>query len=370
MNFRKFLVGALCFLALGTSVTSCSDDDDKIVMNDEGSKVELPGRRAYILYEGQFAAGAETNGTGIAFYAPNKDAEGNPNIYKFQNDKELGNLGQTMIEDDDFIYVVVSASKAVVKLNEACVEVGRCNLPTAEGKETDARYITEEDGFLYVTQYGGTVCKINAESMKLVDTFVGVSYLEGIAEHNGNLYVANSRSTSKEVLVFNTANPKAKPASIEVVTNPSSLFEEDDMIYVISNGNYAEISNQFQVIDPRTNTSKVIAKATRMAKGNNDLIYLVDTKSDWSTGVTENTLFSYNTKTQQLNNESFLKNAPKEVLTGNIYMIATDEDTNEIYVGITDYTNPGTVYRFDGNGNLKESFSAGGINPNTMVFVD
>ena len=368
MKFRKFLVGALCFLALGTSFTACSDDDD--VMNDNGSKVELPGRRAYILYEGPFAQGAATNGTGIAFYAPNKDAEFNPNLYKFQNGKELGNLGQTMIEEDDFIYVVVSGSKAVVKLNEACVEVGRCNLNNEEGKENDARYITAEDGFLYVSQYGGTISKINAKTMKLVDTFKGGNYLEGIAECNGKLYVANSRGAAKDVLVFNAASPSLQPESIEVVVNPSSLMEEDDMIYVISNGNYGDIKNQFQVIDPRTKTSTVIAQATRMAKGNNDLIYLVDTKSDWSAGTTENRLFSYNTKTKKLNNQSFLTNAPAEILSGNIYMIAADDDTDEIYVGVTDYVNNGKIYRFDRNGSLKDTFDAGGINPNTMLFVD
>ena len=367
MNFRKFLVGALCFLALGTSFTACSDDDE-VVMNDNGSKIELPGRRAYILYEGGFAQGAEFNDTGISFYAPNKDGENNPNIYKFQNDKELGNLGQSMIEYNDFIYVVVSGSKSVVKLNEACVEIARCNFASEEGKETDARYITAENGFLYVTQYGGTVSKIDANSMKVVKTFKGGNYLEGIAECDGNLYVANSRGTAKEILVFNEA--KVQPDTIEVVTNPSAVLEEDDMIYVISNGNYNDIHNQFQVINPKNKTSKVIAQATRMAEGIGDLIYLVDTKSDWAAGTTENKLFSYNTKTQQINNQSFLNNAPKEITNGNIYMIAVDDDTDEIYVGVTDYATPGTIYRFDRNGNLKDTFSAGGVNPNSMVFVD
>ena len=372
MDFKRILVGALCFLAMGMSFTACSDDDEVIkndeVMNDDGSKIELPGRRAYILYEGAFAQGADFNNTGISFYAPNKDGESNPNIYKFQNDKELGNLGQTMIEYDDFIYVVVSGSKSVVKLNEACVEVGRCNFTKDADKETDARYITAEDGFLYVTQYGGTVSKIDANTMKEVSTFKGGNYLEGIAEHNGNLYVANSRGTAKEILVFNET--KAQPDTIEVVTNPSAVLEEDDMIYVISNGNYADIHNQFQVINPQTKKSKVIAQAGRMAKGNDDLIYLVDTKSDWAAGTTDNKLFSYNTKTQSLNEQSFLKNAPKEITNGNIYMISVDDDTDEIYIGVTDYSTDGTIYRFDRNGNLKESFSAGGVNPNTMIFVD
>lgn len=40
-------------LMLGVSFTSCSDDDDDS-KNDEGSKVELPENRVYILNEGSY----------------------------------------------------------------------------------------------------------------------------------------------------------------------------------------------------------------------------------------------------------------------------------------------------------------------------
>lgn len=368
MDLRKFLVGALCFLTLGASFTSCSDDDD--VMNDEGSKVELPNRRAYILYEGAFKAGEPSNDTGIAFYAPNRDAEFNANIYKLQNGKDLGNLGQHMIEEDDFIYVTASTSCSVIKLNEACVEVGRCNFE----KGNDPRYMVAENGFLFVTHYGGSVSKIDTRSMQVVKTLQlhGGEQVEGIAECNGKLYIANAYTPDfkylKDIFVVNPHDMTLE-STIQVADNPKTVIEEEDQVFVLSLGNYKEVQSQLQVIDPRSKKVTPIAPASFMAEGSNDRIFLVKVEYDanWQPA---NKFFSYNAKTRQLDEQSFLKNAPAEVVSGNVYMISVDDDTDEIYVGVTDYTNPGTVFRFDRDGNFVEKFTAGGINPNCMVFVD
>ena len=58
-------------LMLGVSFTSCSDDDDDSKKNDEGSKVELPENRVYILNMGSY----QKNNAGITFYAPNKSLD-------------------------------------------------------------------------------------------------------------------------------------------------------------------------------------------------------------------------------------------------------------------------------------------------------
>ena len=371
MNFRKFLVGALCFLALGTSFTSCSDDDD--VMNDEGSKVELPGRRAYILYEGPFAQGEETNGTGISFYAPNHDKDFISNIYKYQNGKELGNLGQHMVNDNDFIFVTLSTTSSVVKLNEAGVEQekeARCNFE----KGHDPRFMVAEGGYLYVSHYGGSVSKIDQRSMQVVKSLKidGGQQLEGIAECNGKLYVANAYTPNFEYLqdIF-VINPQTMTLenTIKVADNPTTIIEEEDQLFVLSKGNYNDVQSQLQVIDPRTQQVTYIAPASFIAEGNHDRIFIVNVEYDANWKPT-NKFCSYNAKTRQLSEQTFVNNAPEEMLQENIYMISVDDDTNEIYIGTSDYKTPGTVYRFDANGNFKEKFSAGGVNPNTMIFVD
>ena len=62
MKVRSLLFSTLCMLAISVTFTSCSDDDDA-PWNDEGTKVELPQRRMFILNEGK----ADNNNAGIAF---------------------------------------------------------------------------------------------------------------------------------------------------------------------------------------------------------------------------------------------------------------------------------------------------------------
>ena len=54
MKLRSLFFGTLCMLMLGVSFTSCSDDDDDSKKNDEGSKMELPENRVYILNMGSY----------------------------------------------------------------------------------------------------------------------------------------------------------------------------------------------------------------------------------------------------------------------------------------------------------------------------
>jgi|GEM_PF-3186964 len=88
MKVRSLLFGMLCMLALSASLVSCSDEDD--VLDDSGSTVSLPQVRAYFLNEGT----QKENNAGIMFYAPNGDAASISDIFKMQNNAQLGDVGQ------------------------------------------------------------------------------------------------------------------------------------------------------------------------------------------------------------------------------------------------------------------------------------
>ena len=93
MKLRSLFFGTLCMLMLGVSFTSCSDDDDDSKKNDEGSKVDLPENRVYILNMGSY----QKNNAGITFYAPNKSLDVIDDIFFKQNNAKLGDAGQDMI---------------------------------------------------------------------------------------------------------------------------------------------------------------------------------------------------------------------------------------------------------------------------------
>ena len=357
---------ALCSLMLGIGFASCSDDDE----NDLNTKpIEPETYPAYILNEGAWGA----NNANITSFMPNYKAENLSDVYLKTNGKKMGDVANAMMEEDDNIYVVLNGSKYVARLDLTIKEQARYTFPEGEGTP---RCIDVEDDYAYVTQYGGQVSKLNIKEMTLAGTFKGGDNLEGIVEKDGKLYVANSYAVdgsnnwiyNKEVFVIDAKNMTLEK-TIEVVDNPTKMYEIDDQIYLISAGNYADVAGALQVIDPKTGTSKVILNdVTKITEGLNGLIYGVRSTYDANWQLT-NSFFTYNPKTGAISETSFLQDAPSSFATDAIYLLEVDEP-NFIYVGTTDYQNTGTIYTFDKEGKFFHSFDCGGINPSAMIFVD
>lgn len=158
MKVRSLFYSTLCMLLLGVSFTACSDDDDDNRKNDEGSQIELPNQRVYILNEGSY----QKNNAGITFYDPTMSCPIIEDIFQKQNNAKLGDTGQDMIEYNDFIYVAMYGSSYITKLNEACVEQKRYAFTPEQGQP---RYLAAEDGKLYVTLSSGHVARLDANTL-------------------------------------------------------------------------------------------------------------------------------------------------------------------------------------------------------------
>ena len=359
MRTRSLLFTMLCSLMLGISFTACSDDDeDKLIIDPE----DYP---AYILNEGIWGS----NNANISRFFPSYKGI-DSDYYQQVNGKLMGDLANAMIEEDNNIYVVIGGSKYVARLDFNCVEQARYYFPEGEG---EPRCIDVEDGYAYVTQHGGQVSKLDAQTLKLVSTFKGGDNLEGIVEKDGKLYVANAwkgvYDFNKELLVIN-AETMTKTGSIDVVLNPVQVQEIDDKIYVISQGNYEDVQAVLQVIDTKAGTSKVIVNdVDKITEGHNGLIYGVRSTydADWNT---INSFFTYNPKKGTVSETSFLQDAPSSISSTAIYLLEVGGYADFIYIGISDYVTNGTIYQFDASGKLLQSFDSGGINPNAMIFID
>lgn len=371
MQFRKLFFSLCCTVALGASLAACSED--KELFDDSGSQVTLPAHRAFILNEGTQGA----NNATLSFYAPDKDADFIKDIFYTQNQAKLGDTGQTMIEYNNDLYAIISGSRYLIRMNTAGVEKQRYAIPASEG---DPRYLAADNGYIYMTQYGGRVTKLDANTLQVVATFEGGANLEGIAECDGKLYVANSYTKNDagyqyhtDLFVINAADMKLE-TTLTVDLNPNQVLEEDGKIFLISWGNYADKGYSAQMIDPKDNyKSTALGVATNMTVGD-DKVYFVNSETDysnWPHTSTTNTFFSYDVKTATVHSSSFLKNAPAELATSSVYMMSVDDKNGDIYIGVTFYSNSdGTMYRFDRNGNFVEKFDCGGQNPKTIVFID
>lgn len=369
MKVRSLLFGMLCMLALGASLASCSDDDDDS-LDDGGSKVTLPQTRAFFLNEGSYGH----NNAGLAFYAPNKDADFISDIYKTQNNAKLGDLGQSMIEYEDEIYIAVSGSNYLTKLNAAGVELKRVSFVDDNDLSAGIRYIDAENGYIYASFYGGAVAKINAKTLEVVDKLTGLGdNLEGVAICSDMLYVSDSYKLlpdgtyqyNAEVKVIDLRSFELKE-TLTVGVNPNTLIEEDDKVFLISWGNYDNIGYSLQMIDPAANNKVTeLGSATRMC-ADDDILYL--TYSNYTNPTAS--FFTYNIKTGKMDEASFLKDIPEKLKTSTVYMLEVNDDNGDFYIGTSEYTTNSTIYRFKKDGTFIEKFDAGGINPNSAVFFN
>lgn len=357
MKFRSFFLSALCLFTVGC-FTSCSDDD-------EGDAITTG---IFILNEGSFKG----NNAGITAYNPETGAL-TADIYYAQNDKKLGDTGQDMIEYGKRVYVTVYKSNRLVKLDIAGKELKSLSFTPQSGLP---RYMAAEDGKLYVTLWSNEVVRIDTADLTIEATVTVGRSPEQIVEKDGKLYVANSGAADypnvdETVSVIDLSTFRVEK-TITVVQNPNNILEAADDIYVLSWGNYGDIPYTLQRLNANAGTYESITAATNMAE-NDGIIYLVNSVTDWSVKptVTTNTFFTYNAKTRKLDENSFLTltgNA-EALKTASVHMIEIDPHTGDIYIGTSDYTNTGDIYRFSRNGALIKKFNSGGISLNNAVFL-
>lgn len=365
MRLRSLFFAGLCALATTVGFTSCSDDDDYDDSWKEGSKVDLPQYRAFVLSEGLYGK----NNSHLFFVNPLTDEPYENDIYEYQNGKKLGDTANDMIEEDGYIYVVVNVSKRLIKLNGSGVELASYSFGDELG---EPRNIVEEDGKLYVTTYGGYVARFDANTLAYEAKVKVDANPEEIIEHDGYLYCVNSGLGTGNTISAIEISTFGSSTSYQTLDNPYSIFEEDDRIYVVAHGFYDTTTwtstPSVGIFYPSTHVTSLLEgqHPTNVIAVGNTLYMATSVTSDW---VNYTTTFSKCNVLTGETSEWKLTNAPAELASGNVYMIEHNPYDGSFYIATSDYATDSPVYHFDSNGKYIGKFSAGGINANTMVFI-
>lgn len=379
INF-KVAIAALAMMAQTVALTSCDNNDDP-KGGDEGSKVELPADRMYVLNEGTYGL----NNSNIAFFAPKGDADPIDDIYFAQNGVRLGDNAMDMIKYDGSMFVAVYGSNYLVRLNAAAVEEKRVLFAGDPELQGGVRYITADGGYVYATFYGGIVAKIDARTLEIVAKLkTEGANIEGISAAGGTLYVADSYEMSfnpdkgyneyfyrNRVIAIDLKSFTVKE-HITVAENPNRMLAAGGKVFLISN-DYSQESYPLQIIDPaKGNSVERIGYATEMS-ATSSKVYFVDSRADYTVNPYKITNYfsSYDLRTGKYSAETFLKNAPEELSSASIYMISVDDRSGDIYIGTTFYTAAnGNIYRFKADGTFVGKLDSGGQNPRDAVFFD
>lgn len=357
MKLRKIMFSVLGALAVTASFTACSDDDEWNPL-DEGSKVYVAQTRAFVLNEGAY----QKNNAGITYFDWVADTTFNYDLFMAQNGKQLGDTGQDIIEEDGYIYVAVYGSNYITKLNGFGVELATVKLPEELG---EVRYMVEEDGYLYVTCYGGYVAKVQTSDLKYVASVKVGDNPEYIIEEDGVIYCTNSGwGKDNRVAAISTSSFSA-PTFYNVMGNPDHIIEVNDRIFVQGYGDAYDYP--WGELDVKTGKFTQIGNASTWA-AYDDVLYLVNSVTDWSTYTTTNYFSTYNTKTNQLTEGNFLKNMPSELATTSIFSMSVNPYNGHLYLMTSDFVNNGKIYHFDEKGNFVKQLESTGVGPRKIVF--
>lgn len=342
------------FLLLSVAILLFCSCDPKPI----GGENEAAEKGVFVLNEGLW----QMNNSSISFY---NLEEGTivPDLFLQQNNRGLGDTGSDLKRYGDQLYCVVNVSE---RLEIIEFKTGK-SIAAISLAGRQPRRLAFHDGYAYLSCFNGEVLKIDTVTHTIAATAQAGANPDGICVANGKLYVANSGGLNypnygNSITVFDlgTFTPIKE---IEVVCNPNRLVaHKNGKIFLISAGNYADISSTLQCIDSQTD--EVIKNFNVPAAG----FAIDDTKLYFYN-------YDYNTSTAQFQvvdvaslaiiNENFISDG---TAISTPYGIAVNPQTHDVYIADAfDYTLIGEVFCFDASGKKKFSFETG-INPCAIEF--
>lgn len=358
MKKIKFILPLVAIALASFSLVSCSDDDDF----DPTKQLTdgMTAYRAFVLSEGSYGM----NNSHLVYVNPNTFEASSVDAYESANGQKIGDTAQGMIEYDGDIYYVANGSGYVARLDASGNELARYSTTTEQGQP---RYIVAYGGKIYLTAYGGYIIRLDAKTLSYEAQVATDANPEQIAELDGKLYAVCSGYGAGNTMTVVSASSFSNAESKTIMSNPQYICEAGDKLYIIAADEY--YNYYVSEFDPKTGSITRIADGSRMAAVD-DKLYIASSTSDNYITYT-NTFYVYDTDKEKLSSWNLsLTSAPEAFSTKVIYMIAHDDENDMFYIGATDYSTNGTVCVFCGQGYYQGSFSAGGINPNSMVFLN
>lgn len=238
---KKYLL-SLAVLLMGVSLfTSCEDDDDDVNPQD----LKKVTHAAYVVNAGQQAIGS----TGTLTRVDMGTWTTAQNVFSQVNGRNLGVTVNDAIIYGSKMYIVVDGEGSVEVVDKNTLHaIKRIELQKLlrDDKGKSPRRAVAANGSVYVTTFGGVVAAIDTASLGLKKTYQAGSFPDGIAYHNGKLYVCNSDygRGKGNLSVIDVASGDTTMIVNEHLTNPVAAKFIGSDLYVLHAGSYDKNWNQ------------------------------------------------------------------------------------------------------------------------------
>ncbi|HBX53345.1 MAG: hypothetical protein A2275_01455 [Bacteroidetes bacterium RIFOXYA12_FULL_35_11] len=279
------------------------------------------------------------------------------NVFQNVNQSALGDVAQSFSLIDSTGFIVVNNSSKIEVINTNSFKV----ISSITGLNSP-RYMTffnEEKAFVS-SLYGNKLYIVNPKTfLKTGEIQTGCS-TEKMLVYYERIFICNWSGGNK-VLVIN-GNIDQIIHTINVVKEPNSIvLDKNNKIWILCSGGFQHEENAALLrINPDTYEIE-----TSMSFQN-----LNSYPVKLSINKTKDTLYYLNQHVFQMSiNENGLPASELISGTGKIFYGLNVSPESEIFVSdAADYVQPGTVFRYNANGVLIDSFNTG-VNPGEIVFA-
>lgn len=282
--------------------------------------------------------------------------------FEHQNGRALGSLANDIIIYGNKMYIAVAGESTIeiTDLDAKSIKQINCG--------AQPRYFASAGGKVYVTYYDGYVARIDTATLDVEAKVKVGRNPEQLAVVGNKLYVANSGGMDyatelgydKTVSVVDL-NSFEEIKKIDVVMNPAIVVPFENGAYVVSYGNYADVTSALQYIDADDKVS-LVKECSNMTEicCNNGVLYGFFSQYDenWNATITYQ---AYDILLKTVTTSWIKENeqpTPYKVCSAGDYVCVTSSD----------YTNDGDVYIYDTDGVLVKKFATG-LNPIKVVEV-
>jgi hypothetical protein len=350
------------FVLLGVSVMISSCDKK----GGDNRLPEVVTEGVYILNNGNYAS----NDASLSSYDPDNRIL-TPNVFLSANGKKLGDQAQDMLIYGDKMYIAVYNSRVIFVTDRQGKIIKELKV-TKDDVELSPRALIGHGSKVYATMYEGYLAQIDTVKYSTKIVKVGDNP-EGLIAVENKVYVANSGGMNypvygNTVSVVDVQDVFQVSSIINVVENPTKLLTNiRGEIFLVSWGNFGDVPNTLQRIDPRSHdVMKLTDKpVTYMAMGSDSKLYFISSQYD-ENGRPDISVGVYNTLSATMEADfivdgTVIKNSP--------VCISVDPVDGRVYIGTSDYVSEGDMYVFTKDGNLENKFSTGGLNPIGAYFL-
>ena len=360
--------------------TACNDSD-----NGSTSYSVPVSNGVYVLCSGNVWGGINGDLTYID-YATGNSANGQ---FKARNGRELGGTPNDIFVYGDKMYIAVTDENTLEVVDaKTLASIKQIKLTDVMGESGKSpRHLTAADGVVYVSTYGGCsntfdpdtwavstegngyVAAIDTLTFSLKDTYTVGSYPEGIDVVGNTLIVANSdysAQTKACVSVINLQTKERRDIKDSKITNPVDVAVAGSDIYVMDQGNYADVKGGMRKIDNSNNVTTLFDCTNATFIGSN--IFAAD--CPYGANVKNFIVYDIETRTKReiasgVDKFFYPSVVTVDPVTGNIFVASYNEkaDTPDA----PDYSANGYVVEYDFNGNKLQEYPCG-VGPVAVVF--